>query len=129
MRFIAWLVTNVAALAVAAWLFSGVTVGGNSTKDQFLTLVVVGLIFGTITSLVKPVLTFFGFPFIILSLGFLLLVINAGMLLLTSKIAEATNIDFHVSGFWTAVFASIVISIVSAVVGSFFDNDERRVNA
>ena len=122
---IGWLVTNVVALAVATWLFPGITLHGHDTGDKVLTLVVVGLIFGVITSLVKPVITFFSLPFIILTLGFLLLVINALMLLLTSKIAGSAGVPFHVDGFWTAVFASIVISIVSAVVGSILDTDRE----
>ena len=52
-------------------------------------------------------------PFIILTLGLLLFVINALMLLLTSELAEALDLGFRVDGFWTAVVGSIVISIVS----------------
>ncbi len=53
------------------------------------------------TSLVKPVLTLLSFPFIIVTLGLFLLVINAAMLLLTGWLAEQLDIGFRVDGFWT----------------------------
>ena len=49
-------------------------------------------------------------------LGLMLVVTNALMLLLTSKIADWLDIGFHVEGFWTAVGASIVISLTSIVI-------------
>lgn len=125
MRFLAWIIVNVLALGAATWLFDGISLGGSDQTDRILTLVVVGGIFGVITSFVKPVITFLSFPFIVLSLGLLLLVINALMLLLTSRIAASLDLGFHVRGFWTAVFASIVISIVSAVVGAALPDRER----
>jgi putative membrane protein len=48
----------------------------------------------------------------------MLFVTNALMLLLTSKIADTFNLEFHVEGFWTAVFGAIVISITSMIVES-----------
>ena len=49
----------------------------------------------------RPVVTFFSIPFIILTLGLFLLVINALMLMLTAWIAGGVGIGFHVDGFWT----------------------------
>ncbi|MGI9157841.1 MAG: phage holin family protein [Marmoricola sp.] len=118
MRFVAWLIVNVLALGAAIWLFGGITLTGDTRESRIVALVVVGGIFGIITSFVKPVVKLLSLPFIILTLGLFLLVINALLLLLTSKIAESADLGFHVSGFWTAVFGSIVISIVAAIVGA-----------
>lgn len=124
MRFLAWIVLNVAALGTAIWLFDGITLTGGNDTDRVVALVVVGGIFGIINSFVKPVVKFFAFPFIILTLGLLLLVINALALLATSRIAEQVGVAFHVDGFGTALLGAIVISIVSAVLGAVLPDGE-----
>jgi putative membrane protein len=115
MRFLTWLVVNAVALGVAAWLFAGISLSG---QDQVVSLIVVGAIFGVITSVVRPVVRFVSLPLIVLTLGLMLVVINALMLLLTSAIADGLGIGFHVDGFWTAVWGSIVISICLMVLES-----------
>jgi putative membrane protein len=125
MRFVVWVVVNVLALGAAIWLFDGITLTADNRSDRIVALVVVGVIFGAITSFVKPVVKLLSLPFIILTLGLLLLVINALMLLLTSAVADGVDLGFHVDGFWTAVWASIVISIVSAILGAVLpDGDD-----
>ena len=71
------------------------------------------LILGVVSSFVKPIVTFFSIPFIILTLGLFLLVINALMLMFTAWIAGLFDIGFQVDGFWAAVLGSIVITIVN----------------
>jgi putative membrane protein len=125
MRFVVWVVVNVLALGAAIWLFDGITLTADNRSDRIVALVVVGVIFGAITSFVKPVVKLLSLPFIILTLGLLLLVINALMLLLTSSVAHGVGLGFHVNGFWTAVWASIVISVVSAILGAVLpDGDD-----
>lgn len=116
MKFVLWLIVNAAALGVAVWLFDGITLTGDTTGGKIGTLLVVGAIFGVITSVVRPIVNLLSLPLIILTLGLMLLVTNALMLLLTSKVAESLDLGFHVEGFWTAVFGAIVISIASMVV-------------
>jgi putative membrane protein len=118
MRFVAWILVNVLALGAAIWLFDGITLTADSRSDRIVALVIVGGIFGIITSFVKPIVKLLSLPLIVLTLGLFLLVINALLLLLTSKIADSVGLGFHVDGFWTAVWASIVISIVSSIVGA-----------
>jgi putative membrane protein len=124
-RFLSWLVVNALALGAAIWLFDGITLRGATTTDRVVTLVVVGGIFGLVSSVVKPVLKVLSLPFIILTLGLLLLVINALMLLLTSWIAGQLDLGFHVSGFWVAVFGSIVISLAGMVLNALMPDGDR----
>jgi putative membrane protein len=124
-RFLSWLVVNALALGAAIWLFDGITLRGATTTDRVVTLVVVGSIFGLVSSVVKPVLKVLSLPFIILTLGLLLLVINALMLLLTSWIAGQLDLGFHVSGFWVAVFGSIVISLAGMVLNALMPDGDR----
>lgn len=117
MRILTWLITNAIALAVATWLvggisFDGPTSGMDEIKQKLLPLLIVALVLGIVSAFVKPILKFLAFPFILLTLGLLLLVINAAMLGLTAWILGPTGVGFHVDGFWAAVLGGIVISIV-----------------
>ena len=118
MKFVLWLVVNAAALGVAVWLFDGITLTADTTGSRIVTLLVVGAIFGVVTSVVRPIVNVLSIPLIILTLGLFLLVTNALMLLLTSKLADTFGLDFHVDGFWTAVFGALVISIASMILES-----------
>ena len=131
MRFITWLVTNAAALAVAAWLLEGIRFLGPSAgqaelREKLVPLLVVALILGVLTSFVKPVLKLLSFPFIILTLGLFLLVINAVLLLLAGRIAEALDVGFRVDGFLSAVVGSIVITVVTWIVDSVIGPEDQR---
>ncbi len=126
MKILVWLVVNALALGAAVWLLDGITLTGSSDTDRFVKLVVVGAIFGAITAVVRPVVKFVSLPLIILTLGLMLLVINALMLLLTSAVAGSVSLGFHVDGFGTAVLGSIVISIASMVLAAVLPDGERR---
>jgi putative membrane protein len=121
LRFIGWLLTNAVALAVAAQLFDGIGFGGSDDwQDKIGPLLFVALILGIVNSFVSPILKFFSIPFIIITLGLFLLVINALMLLFTEWLAGLFDIDFYVNGFWTAVGGAIVITVVTWIVGLIF---------
>jgi putative membrane protein len=126
MRIIVWLAVNALALGVAVWLFDGITLTGSSDTNRFVELVLVGAIFGLINMIVRPIVRLLSLPLIVVTLGLMLLVVNALMLLLTSWIAESTDLGFHVDGFWTALWGSIVISIASLVLGAVFPSPTRR---
>jgi putative membrane protein len=117
-RFVTWLLTTAAGVAVATWLFDGIYFTGPSSgseeiKHKLLPLLAVSLILGFVSNFVRPVVTFFSIPFIIVTLGIFLLVINALMLMLTAQIADWLDIGFHVEGFWNALGGSIVITLVN----------------
>ncbi|MEI5673614.1 MULTISPECIES: phage holin family protein [unclassified Nocardioides] len=127
MRFLTWLVTNAVALAVAAWFIDGIRfTGSTETSEKIVPLLVVALILGVITSFVKPVLQILSIPFIIVTLGLFLLVINAVVLMLTGWLAGQLDIDFEVTGFWPAVGGAVVITIVTWIVDALIGSDERR---
>ena len=81
MRWILRLVANAAALAIATWILSGITLTGSSTTSQILTLLIVALIFGVLNAIIKPIFALVTAPLILLTLGLFLIVINACMLL------------------------------------------------
>ena len=120
-RFLStWLVSAV-ALSVAAWLLGTHMAIGDPTDSnttRVVAVLVVALVFTVVNTLVGPVVKLLSLPFIILTLGLALLVINALLLLLTEQITQAFDVVFHIDGFWWAVLASIVISISQSVVGA-----------
>ncbi len=116
MRLLVWLALHALALGVAIWLFQDITLTADDKVDFAIQLALTGAIFGVVSSFVKPVVQLLSLPFIILTFGLALIVINALMLMLTSKLAQTLGLGFHVEGFWTAVFGAIVISIAALVI-------------
>ncbi|MEU4196427.1 phage holin family protein [Kribbella sp. NPDC026611] len=124
MKLIIRLVANAVALAVASWLLAGITLQGSTTGRRILTLLVVAAIFGIVNAIVKPVVKTLSCLFVFLTLGLFLVVINAAMLLLTSWITGKLDVQFHVDGFWSAVWGSIIISVVGVVVNALLRDKE-----
>ena len=89
------------ALWVASFIFHGIVFENKSS------LFVSALLLGLANAIVRPLFILFTLPLTLLTLGLFLLVINALMILLVASLVKG----FKVSGFWTAFFASIFISI------------------
>lgn len=126
-KIVVWVVANALALGAAAWLVPGITFTGSpKTSDRILQVLVVGAVFGVINAFVKPVVKLLSFPLIILSLGLMLIVINALMLLLTSKIAGDLSLNFHVRDFGSALLGALVISVAGLVIESILPDPQRH---
>lgn len=125
MRLLIWLATNTLAVGVAAWLVPGIRFterGG--LAENWPTLLAVGLILGIVSSFVKPVVKILSIPFIILTLGLFLWVINALMLLLTSWLAGQFDLAFVVKDFfWSALLGALVITLVNWAVAIVVGDD------
>jgi putative membrane protein len=121
-RFLSTWIVSAVALSVAAWLLgTHMAIGDPSESDatRIVAVLVVALVFTLVNSLVGPIIKVLSLPFIILTLGLALLVINALLLLLTERITDAFDVVFQIDGFWWAVLASIVISVSQSIVGAF----------
>ncbi|MGH3356007.1 MAG: phage holin family protein, partial [Nocardioidaceae bacterium] len=110
MKLLLTVVIAAGALAVTAWMFDGISIGGDTTSEQLVTLLLVAAIFGVVNAFVRPIVALLSLPLYILTLGLFFVVVNALMLLLTSWIADQVGVAFEVDGFWTAVLGAIVIS-------------------
>jgi putative membrane protein len=136
LRFIVQVIINGVALWLTSRVIGGVDIvagaGAPETSEPVLNTVivvaVVALIFTLVNSIVKPIVKALAFGFYILTLGLFFLVVNALMLMLTSWISGYTNFGLVVDGFWTAVLAALVISIISLVLSVFLpdEKDSRR---
>jgi putative membrane protein len=120
------LVVNALALWVASLIVNAFVPGGMYLTTQFPAIVIVVLIFAVVNALIKPIVSILTCPLTMLTLGLFTLVINALMLLLTSRIAGWLGNEewLHFSSFWTALLASIVISIVSMVLSTVLSSED-----
>ena len=120
-----WLI-NAVGLLVAALVIPNIRLTASGTSpgmNEWITLAVVALIFGVINTIIRPVVILLTLPITILTLGLFMFVINALMLMLTSRIAEALGLGFRVDGFGAALLGALVISVVSFVLGRVFRTD------
>ncbi|MDO3650085.1 phage holin family protein [Nocardia mangyaensis] len=82
-----------------------------------LVLLIVAVVFTAVNAVIKPIVQLLSLPFVILTLGLFLLVVNAAMLWLTAKITEITDYGLRVDGFWAAVWGGVIIMLVNWVLG------------
>jgi putative membrane protein len=107
---ITWAITAL-SLWVASYLFKGIRF------ESAGAIIIAALLLGFANAIVRPLLILLTLPLTVLTFGLFLLVINALMILLVSALVRG----FKVSGFWTALFASIFISILSFVISATID--------
>lgn len=98
--------------AVALWLAATVVPGVHLSND-FGQVLIVALVFGIVNAFVKPIIKFLALPLILLTLGFVTLLINAGMLMLTDRFAAGLVVD----NFGAAFLGALVIAVVNVVLG------------
>lgn len=114
-----WLINAIALLA-AAFVVPGIRLTASATSpglNEWMTLAVVALIFGLINAIIRPIVFFLTLPLTLLTLGLFTFVINALMLMLTSRIAQALALGFRVDGFVAALLGALVISVVGFLLG------------
>ena len=114
---IRWLVTTIAVYA-AEKLIPGIHCNSASA------LLGASLLLGIVNAFVRPILLLLSIPFIIVTMGLFILVVNALMLMLVAQIVPSFSVD----GFWNAFFGSIVISLVSWILSSFFRTSDGKIH-
>jgi putative membrane protein len=108
-----WAITAL-SLWVASHIFRGLKF------DSTGALIVAALLLGFANAIVKPLLIVLTLPLTLLTFGLFLLVINALMILLVAALVKG----FRVSGFWTALFASLFVSLLSILIGSLLGGSD-----
>ena len=109
--FLHWGVTAL-SLWLASLMFKGLKF------DNTGALVGSALLLGLANAIVKPLLILLTFPLTLITFGLFILVINALMVLLVARLVKG----FRVASFWTALWASLLISVLSIVVGAMVDD-------
>jgi len=110
-----WLVCS-----LGLWIAAGL-LGSSITYDSKLKVIIIaGLILAIINVFLKPILIIFSLPAILFSLGLFMIIING----LTVFIASKLYGPLHITNFWAAVFAGMVIGLVNYLVTAILE--ERR---
>lgn len=122
-EFVLRVIINAVAIAIVAQLVPGIRL----VNDTLGTLLIIGLVFGVVNAIVKPILILLTCPAVIITLGLFILIINGLMLRLTaSLLPDRLQID----GLWPAILGGIIMSIISmlleGVLGVRDDKDKRK---
>jgi len=105
-----WLLVTI-SIIITSYLVQGIVV------DGFWSAFFAAAVLGILNALFRPILLIITLPINIFTLGLFTLVINALLLKMVSGVVPG----FHVYGFWSAVFGSLLISLVSWLLSSFID--------
>jgi putative membrane protein len=82
--------------------------------DNIGIAILFALVLALLNAFVKPILVFLSLPITVITLGFFLLIINAGIILLAAKIVDGIKVD----GIWWAMLFSIILSIFNSAAQS-----------
>jgi len=116
---------KVVILAVAFFVLGKYVLAGHLTVEanpagplgQYGTYLWIGLIFGVVNAIVGPVLRLLSLPFVVLTLGLFLLVINAALLGLTAALSDRLSVD----GFGTALIGGLILALVGWAADQLLD--------
>jgi putative membrane protein len=111
-----WLVLALGVM-IATKIVPGISVDQNGR-----TLLVVVILLSFFNAILKPLLVLFTLPFILVTMGLGVIVINALLFLLVGKLVEG----FQVEGFWAALLGSLVVSATNLVVSMFTRGNSKR---
>lgn len=106
MNYILKILLSAVAVVILAKLIPGITV------DTYTTAIWVAFLIGILDAVLKPILVVLTIPITILTLGLFLFVINAGLILMANSWIDG----FSVSGFWTALLFSILLSFLESIL-------------
>lgn len=127
MRIVIWLLSNMAAISVALWMVPGLRLdvpGAEDWTDRIVPVMALGAILGLVTTFVAPIVKALSLPFVVLTIGLFLFVVNALMLMLTGWLAREAGLQFEVDGFWPALLGGLVITIVTGFIRIGLRQDE-----
>ncbi len=111
-----WLVCS-----LGLWIAAGFLSSSISYNNELRVIIVAGLVLAIINVVIKPILVIFSLPAILLTLGLFMIIING----LTVFIASKLYTPLHVTNFWAAVFAGMVIGLVNYLVTSILEDRHK----
>lgn len=108
--FLTGLVVNMLSIVITSYLLPGIYIEGGS----FVNLLIVALVFGIINAILRPIFMLLSLPFIVVTLGLFIFVINALLFMFVANITPLV-----VDGFWWAVLGALVMGIVNSFLWRF----------
>ena len=111
-----WFVCSLGLWIAASFLSSSI-----SYQSDLSVIIIAGLVLAIINIVIKPILIIFTLPAILLTLGLFTIIING----LTVFIASKLYTPLHITNFWAAVFAGMVIGLVNYLVTEILDDTSK----
>ena len=108
-----WLVCSLGLWIAASFLSSSISYG-----NKLRVIIVAGLLLAVINVVLKPILVLFSLPALIFTLGLFMVIINGLTVYIASKLYE----PLHITNFWAAVFAGMVIGLVNYLVSAILED-------
>ncbi len=115
MKLLVRILLSAIAVVVIAKLMSGVSV------DDYITAIVVAVVLGVLNMFVRPILVILTLPVTLLTFGLFLLIINAIIILLADSLIDG----FSVSGVWSALIFSLLLTILESIFFSFLKDSKK----
>src|SRR5580704_2456787 len=117
LRFlIRWLVCS-----LGLWIAAGLLSNSISYNSDFGVIVVAGFLLAIINIVLKPILIIFSLPAILFTLGLFMIIINGLTVFIASKLYH----PLHITNFWAAVFAGMVIGLVNYLVTAILEDVKK----
>lgn len=108
-----WFVCSLGLWVAASILSDSITYDG-----QFRVIVIAGLVLAIINVIIKPILIIFSLPALLFTLGLFMIIINGLTVFIASKLYE----PLHITNFWAAVFAGMVIGLINYLVTTILED-------
>lgn len=111
------IITNALGLYLSAYLINGI-----SYRGGWVTLLIAGALLGIVNFFIKPLVTVFSLPLILVTFGAFILVINAILLLLVAALIPA----FSIQTFGAALLAVLILFVINTVISWIFDTGSQN---
>jgi putative membrane protein len=108
-----WLVCSLGLWIAASFLSNSI-----SYDSRLRVIIIAGLVLAIINIIIKPILVIFSLPAILLTLGLFMILINGLTVFIASKLYH----PLHITNFWAAVFAGMIIGLVNYLVTTILED-------
>ncbi|MCA9326246.1 phage holin family protein [Candidatus Saccharibacteria bacterium] len=112
-----WLVCS-----LGLWIAAGLLSNSISYGEQGSAIVIAGLLLALINMVIKPILVLFSLPALLVTLGLFMVVINGATVYLASKLYG----PLHITNFWAAMFAGLMIGLVNYLVSAILERNGEK---
>lgn len=107
--------------SLGLWIAAGFLSSSISYDQEMHVIIIAGLVLALVNIVIKPILVIFTLPALLLTLGLFMVIING----LTVYLASKFYTPLHITNFWAAVFAGIIIGLVNYLVTTILEVDRK----
>ena len=107
--------------SLGLWIAASFLSSSISYDSKLRVIVVAGLVLAIINTVIKPILIILSLPALLFSLGLFMIIINGLTVYLVSKLYH----PLHITNFWAAVFAGMVIGLVNYLVTAILEDTAK----